>query len=325
MEPALRRLRAVLDAHGNLTRLNPAWEATLGVPSASLEGTSFFALFEEGERELARVCWRLRRDGEGALRLVGRNAVETNAPRAERAERAAAARFLEVGTVAAIVAHDLNNVLTVISYSAGLLRASPGMTAEGRRDIDDIDEAVRHGAELVRQVVDHCRRTPRREATADLNEVVGRMSWMLRHLGRKNIDVDLSLDCDLGPAMVDEFTVGQALLNLAVNARDAMPKGGRLLVETRPARLQRSPDPRVRLPAGEYAALSVTDTGTGIPDHALKNLFDPFFTTKPAGTGLGLYAVRRSVERSGGAVAFTTSPRGSRFTLYFRAQGTAVL
>ncbi|MBI3564044.1 MAG: hybrid sensor histidine kinase/response regulator, partial [Elusimicrobia bacterium] len=152
----------------------------------------------------------------------------------------------------------------------------------------------------------------------DLNEVVGRMTWLLRHVGRKNILVDLRLARSLPLARADEGAVGQALLNLAINARDVMPDGGSLVVETEEVLLGSSPDPRKPIEPGPYVALSVADSGPGIPAYARSRLFEPFFTTKASGTGLGLYAVRRAVERCGGVIGVATASTGTRFTLYFR-------
>jgi len=340
--PAARELSAITVGDGRLSALNPAWETVLGTPPADLAGKPFLALFEDGDRDRVRaasaraasgetvpalelptrrrdgafvwIAWTLSAADEGAVRVRGR---DVTAVRVQRAEQAAAARFAEVGSVAAIVAHDLNNVLTLIRSSAYMLRQSAGLPSEHLRELDDLDAGVRHGTELVREVIDHCRRPMARTEEADLNQVVVRMAWMLRQIGRKNVHVDFRFARGLGRAKADESVVGQAILNLAVNARDAMPHGGRLVVETEETELESSPDPRRPIDPGRYVALSVSDTGTGIPPEARARLYEPFFTTKPAGTGLGLYAVKRAVERSGGVIGVRTGPTGTRFTLYF--------
>lgn len=336
-------LRATVSAKGLLLDLDGDWKGSLGVAAAALESTPFLALFEDGEREgvralvaraaagerpgaeefscrrgdgtFARVRWRLRSIGDGAVSVLGR---DVGRARLRRAERAALARFAEVGVVTAAVAHDLSNVLSVIGLASTALRAEAAGPLERRRDLDDLDEALGHARGLVREVLEHCRRPPVRAARVDLNEIVSRMGWLLRHIGRRDVFVDLRLARGLSPAQTDETTVGQALLNLALNARDAMPNGGRLLVETGELRLARPSAGARSIPPGDFVSLSVSDTGAGLPPEARGRLFEPFFTTKPGGSGLGLYALRRSVERCGGAVEFSTGAAGTRFTLHFR-------
>lgn len=225
----------------------------------------------------------------------------------------------ELGLLAAVVAHDFNNVLSIIRGCAGMLRVLPGLTPSQSRELDDMNGAVRHGTELVQQVFAYALKAPAPSGDVDLNKVIAQMGWMLRRLASKNIGVDMILGRELGRAAVEEVQVEQVLLNLAINARDAMPEGGRLVIETAdvPADSACAP-PLPPAPTGGYVRLLVSDTGEGMAPEAQARLFEPFFTTKRNGTGLGLFSVRRIVTRCGGHLRVRSARRkGTTFEVYF--------
>ena len=227
-----------------------------------------------------------------------------------RLKPSAGGRPSDLGHLAAVVAHDFNNVLSIVQGSATLLRRLPGLTPTQVRELDDLDGAVRHGAELVRQMFTYGRRDPAMPGRVDLNKVITEMDWMLRRLGRRSIAVDFVLARDLGCVNIEEIQVEQVLLNLALNARDAMPEGGRLVIETDNV-------------SEDTVRLSVSDDGHGISEEVQARLFKPFFTTKSDGTGLGLFSVRRIVDQCGGRIRVYSVPgEGTTFEIYFpRAKG----
>jgi signal transduction histidine kinase len=212
-------------------------------------------------------------------------------------------RLESVGKLAGGVAHDFNNLLAVIlNYADFALEAA---TDEGqRRDLEELSKAATRGAELVRQLLAFSRRRPVDAVAVDLTEVVRDMEPMLRRAIGEDIVLRCWLASELPPTVIDPAHVTQVLVNLAVNARDAMPAGGRLTIEA------------TRVDAG--VRLVVEDTGQGMSDETLAKAFDPFFTTKPpgSGTGLGLATVYGIVSQAGGTIAIDSTPgRGTRVTI----------
>ncbi|MDX6515687.1 MAG: hypothetical protein QOH73_1353 [Gaiellaceae bacterium] len=227
-----------------------------------------------------------------------------------------------IGNLAGGIAHDFNNILLVIrGHSSLLLEELP----EGRlrSSVEQIDCAAARAAEFTHQLLAFSRQQALEPEVVDLNALVTEMLAMLdRMLG--DVEVDLRLAPDAAPVVVDRARLGQAILNLVVNARDAMPGGGTLTVRT--ANVERdatdtSPDADV-LP-GPHVLLQVTDSGIGMDAETQSRVFEPFFTTKEAGSGLGLATVFGLVRQSYGSIALESEPdHGSTFKLYFpSAQG----
>jgi CheY-like chemotaxis protein len=183
-----------------------------------------------------------------------------------------------------------------------------------------IDEATSRGAELTRRMLAFARKQPLQPLVVDLNEIVSGTTAMLRRTLGEDIAVKLVLADGLWPALADRSQIEDALLNLAVNARDAMPSGGRLVIETANAHLdEQYAAHNLEVAPGDYVCVSVSDSGGGIPPDILERVFEPFFTTKEVGrgTGLGLSMVYGFAKQSGGHVKiYSEVGHGTRITLY---------
>jgi signal transduction histidine kinase len=208
-----------------------------------------------------------------------------------------------VGRLTAGVAHDFNNLLAAITGNAELLHTLLGDQPSYGRRLAMILQTAGRGADLVRRLLAFSRKQELAPVLVDLNQVVRGMGDLLRAtLGRGTL-VETQLSETLWLALIDPVQLEHVILNLAINARDAMPEGGTLTIATENATLERH-DPMIDLPSGDYVVVSVTDTGTGMSEEVARNAFEPFFTTKPPGqgSGLGLSQVYGVASQSGGGV-----------------------
>ncbi len=217
-----------------------------------------------------------------------------------------------IGRLAGGVAHDFNNLLTVIMGYADLLLLRTGLPNDARSDAGEVKMCAARAAALTRQLLAFSRQQPSSPRSTDANRVVEEMTPLLRRLIGENVRLDIRLRAAHSTIRIDPTQLEQVVLNLAVNARDAMPEGGTLTIES----LERSvdSDPLSFTPApanGLYVELSVQDTGCGIPPEVQPHIFEPFFTTKPEahGTGLGLSTVYGIVTQNSGSIGVDTSPR----------------
>ena len=215
-----------------------------------------------------------------------------------------------VGRLAGGIAHDFNNLLTVISGYAAFVRESLAEGDDLRGDIVEIEQAARRAATLTRQLLAFSRRQVLLPKVLDLNSVVEGMTGMLERLLGEDVDVRTALDESLWPVKADPGQLEQVLVNLAVNARDAMPKGGVLRIATQNVLLDHASPGPDGVPAGLYVRLDVGDTGVGMDEATRLRAFEPFFTTKDVGkgTGLGLSTVYGIVRQSGGTIEIESAP-----------------
>jgi PAS domain S-box-containing protein len=260
------------------------------------------------------------RDGLGHVKGVATIALDLTDRKQLEAQLRQAQKMEAIGRLAGGVAHDFNNLLTVITGRSQILLARLGAEDPARRQIDLILKTAEQAAALTRQLLAFSRKQVLQPKVLDPNRIVSRMKKMLRRLIGEHIELVTETRPGLGHVRADPGQLEQVMLNLVVNARDAMPEGGRLTVETADAELDDAfcrQHPGAR--AGPHVMLAVSDTGVGIDGETQAHLFEPFFTTKGVGkgTGLGLATVYGIVKQSGGYVAVTSAPgHGARFEIY---------
>jgi PAS domain S-box-containing protein len=231
-----------------------------------------------------------------------------------------ARRMEAVGRLAGGVAHDFNNLLTIIKGYVELALNRIGGQPELRGNIQQIADAAERAVTLVRQLLAFSRKQVLKPRVLDLNDVVLNMDKMVRRLMNENIEMRTSVEKNLGAVKADPGQIEQVILNLIVNARDAMPDGGKLWIETRNVELESGmANDQASTKPGPYVMLSVGDTGVGINAETLPHIFEPFYTTKESsrGTGLGLSTVYGIVKQSGGHISVTSeSGKGTTFKVY---------
>lgn len=234
-------------------------------------------------------------------------------------------RLEGLGQLAGGVAHDFNNLIAVISnYATFIAEAATdnGLT-EMAGDAAQITKAAQRGADLTHQLLAFARREVVRPRPLSLNDVVTDIEQMLRRSIGEHITLDVRLEPGLSPITADPGQLDQVLVNLAVNARDAMPRGGTLTIETRDLAVDHDyAAGRPQLRTGQYVRLRVSDTGTGMPPEVIERAFEPFYTTKPAGkgTGLGLATVYGIITAAGGDLSIYSEPGlGTTFTILLPA------
>jgi two-component system cell cycle sensor histidine kinase/response regulator CckA len=254
--------------------------------------------------------------GEICLAGVGRDVTES---RALEARYRQAQRFESVGQLAGGVAHDFNNLLTVIRGYSALLMEDTKRTDPAYAGLVEISRAAEKGAALTRQLLAFSRWKVSEPRVLNLNAVVAENEKILRQLIGEHIELKTDLDPALGLVLADAGDIHQVLVNLAANALDAMPHGGRLVIALSNADIDVSGDvPSPRIEPGRYVRLVVSDSGPGMSDEVKSHLFEPFFTTKESekGTGLGLSTIYRIVRQSGGDIQVKTElGKGTSFEI----------
>jgi len=256
-------------------------------------------------------------DGQRCMLAITRDVTETR----QLEEQLRQAQKMEaVGLLAGGVAHDFNNLLNVILGNADLLLEKI-QSGKPQHYAEEIKKATQRATQLTRQLLAFSRKQVLRSALLDLNAVVGDVVKVLRHLIGEDVQVVVEGETNLALIWADPGQVEQILMNLATNARDAMPNGGMFTIRTENAEL--GPDHVARHPyvvPGRYVRLSVRDTGLGMSEDIRSRAFEPFFTTKPPGrgTGLGLATVFGIVKQSGGYVWISSAlGAGTTFDIYF--------
>ena len=230
-----------------------------------------------------------------------------------------AQKMESIGQLTAGLAHDFNNLLHVVAGNLELLRAR--LTDEGlRRYADNAALAAERGAKLTKQLLAFARKTMLDPKPTSLNDLVVEFGDMLESTAGGQVELQFNLKRRVPPCLVDRVHLEMALLNVLINARDAMPKGGAVTISTSAMRLEDGDARQHSLPPGEYAVLSVTDEGEGMPAHVLERATEPFFTTKPQGkgTGLGLAMVQGFVQQSLGRLEVESElGRGTTIRMIF--------
>ncbi|ASP33527.1 hybrid sensor histidine kinase/response regulator [Labrenzia sp. VG12] len=258
-------------------------------------------------------------EGDGEAAIV--YALETTQQRALEAQFAQSQKMQAIGQLAGGVAHDFNNVLTAIIGFSDLLLASHRPTDPSFQDIMNIKQNANRAAGLVRQLLAFSRRQTLRPQQLELNDVLADLSILLDRLLGEKVDLKVIHGRDLWPVMADLNQLEQVIVNLAVNAGDAMSDGGRLTIRTRNVTEAESTkfDNTRGMPPGEYTLVEVEDTGHGMPPEIMEKIFDPFFSTKEVGkgTGLGLSTVYGIVKQTGGFIFCTSEvDLGTTFRLF---------
>jgi two-component system, cell cycle sensor histidine kinase and response regulator CckA len=344
-----RDLIGLLDKEGRFLYISPSWESLLGHPAGTmLGGVAMNGIhpddWPKGTKMGADVLRELRlrkADGswlwvesrsyvvagrtESNFAVIARDISERKRADVERQlledELRQALKMEAVGQLAGGIAHDFNNLLTVISGYTEILLSRLGSETDGSKEIAEISKAAERAAQLTRQLLAYSRKQILSPRALDLNNIVAETQAMLNRLIGEHIEFSTRLAEDLGSISADSGQIEQIIMNLVVNARDAMPEGGKLLLETGNISFADvSSDRRPDIAAGDYVMLAVTDSGQGIDAATIGQIFEPYYTTKPrgAGTGLGLSTVYGIVTQSGGHVEVKSEPgRGTIFRLYF--------
>ncbi|MEO7093837.1 MAG: ATP-binding protein [Polyangiales bacterium] len=283
----------------------------------SWQGESVLRHFCTGEVMPVQVSTFLVRDTEGKPLCFASVQHDLRETKRLETELRDAQKMEALGRLAGGVAHDFNNLLTVILSYCAMLARTMEPQSRSAHDVKQIDRAGQRAAELTKQLLAFSRRQVLEPKPLDLGAAVRSMEDMMRRLIGEDIELKINLSASSSCVMADSGQVEQVVMNLVVNARDAMPRGGVLTVETA----------HVSLPAGAFHMLAVTDTGAGIDEQTRAHLFEPFFTTKDRGkgTGLGLSTVMGIVEQSGGHVSVDSEVgRGTTFRVYLPATSEPV-
>ncbi len=339
----------ITDASGVIVYVNKAFEAASGYPAAELIGKKPGILKKEGAHEPAfyKGLWETvkagrnwhgrilnrRKDGspytldtyitpvkDGSGGVTHFISVRRDITRELLLEKQLVeSRKLEsLGLLAGQIAHDFNNMLTIILGSVELVLEDTKEGTINHKLLSETLKTARHTAELTKQLLIFARRQETKPKKSCANDLIKEAELILKRLLAKNIDFRMELQRDLWDADLEATQFQQVIMNLAINAQDAMLKGGAMKLSTRNvAAGEDSPWP---IPPGEYVMVQMEDTGTGIPREIVDRVFDPFFTTKPKGkgTGLGLSIVYGIVKQHKGEVLVDSVPgKGTSFRLFF--------
>jgi PAS domain S-box-containing protein len=336
----------VVDKYGAFLRVSPSSHAILGYGPEEMIGRNAKEFVYQDDLESTRNEMRLARHGglsrnfqcryvhkdshpvmlswtgiwsqqDSQYFFIGRDMSERIALESQLRQ---SQKMEAVGQLTGGVAHDFNNLLTVIIGMTELLQDAVGDNPQLASTVSAIDEAASRGAQLTQRMLAFARKQPLHSRNINLNEIVTRAGGMLQRTLGEDIHIKLALEASLWPALADPSQIEDVILNLAVNARDAMPNGGKLLIETANTHLDdHYAAQNLEVVPGDYASVVVTDSGSGMPPEVVERVFEPFFTTKEVGkgTGLGLSMVYGFVKQSRGHVKiYSEVGHGTSIKLY---------
>ena len=353
----------VTDRYGKFINANPAALKTLGYTPQEFESASFsdithpddveisrnnFGALIRGEIDSYRIEKRyIRKDGEIAwvdlsvspildekgvcVATFGMTVDITERKRAEQERKSLREQLLQaqkmeaIGTLAGGIAHDFNNMLTIILGYSELIQSETDEQDPRSADLAKIVQTAKNGADLVQRLLTFSRKADIESGPLELNAEIERTRKLLERTLPKMIDIRLNLEAKLALIKADPIQIDQVLMNLAINARDAMPDGGKLIIETKNVTLDEDYcSTHMGVIPGKYVMLSISDTGHGMDELTRARIFEPFFTTKDRdsakGTGLGLAVVHGIVEQHSGHIICESEPdKGSTFRIYFPA------
>jgi two-component system, cell cycle sensor histidine kinase and response regulator CckA len=342
---------ATVDKAGGIVRTNPLFARLFhGALSAESAGRSIGAVVAERDRGMLAAAIAQAAAGKGDITPVdaalagqgerfGRFYITAVEEEGERDQEAAIVYTLEttaqrelenkliqqqkmdsIGQLAGGIAHDFNNMLNAIILATDFLLNTHKPTDPSFKDIIEIKQSANRAAGLVRHLVAFSRKQTLRPQVLDLGETLSNLAMMLRRLIGPNVTLEVVHGRDLWPVMVDSLQFEQVIMNLAVNASDAMPKGGRLDVRSSNVTAKECARYQTKgMPAADYVLVEVSDTGTGIPEAIRDKVFEPFFSTKDVGrgTGLGLSTVYGIIKQTGGFVYFdSVEGKGTTFRIF---------
>ncbi len=335
---------ATIAANGNVVHANQSFQKLMGA-THELAGSPAIDLFAPEDRQIvqetiagaggAKASLRdLRVDlaggrGDPAIVTIGYSARrqktwmslkdESLQLRLE-AQMRQATKMQAVGQLAGGLAHDFNNILTGIIGHCDLMLMRHSAGEIDHHDTDQIRQNANRAGDLVRQLLAFSRQQTMRTRVVQINDVIGEVSHLLRRLLGESVRLTVTQGVGLGPIRVDPGQIEQVLVNLAMNARDAMPDGGALTIHSYAvAAAEVAALGHKMMPTADYVAIATTDTGIGIPPDIVAKIFDPFFTTKEVGkgTGLGLSMAYGIIKQSGGFIFVDSAPgQGTRFNIY---------
>ncbi len=342
----------VVDCQGRFMKINRRTEEIFGYSRHELIGEKFHKLYAD-KNELNELLILLRKNRvvrEKEIKMVLRNgeivpmemsisllydsggqllgsvahARDLREKKSLEAQLLQAQKMEAIGILAGGIAHDFNNLLTTIKGYSQILLMDEQLRATEGEALQEIERAASRAGELVSHLLTFSRKVERTSKLVNLNDVIENVTKLLKRSLPKNIELDVKFDTDIASIRTDPVQMEQIILNLAVNAKDAMPDGGKLEIKTENVELSEKESKRfVDAQPGKYVLLSVGDTGYGIPKEMLNKIFDPFFTTKEVGkgTGLGLSIVYGIVKSHKGIIDVESEVgKGTRFKIYLPAE-----
>ncbi|TAJ09801.1 MAG: PAS domain S-box protein [Nitrospirae bacterium] len=339
-------LLCVAGFDGSWKHLNPAWEKTLGWTIAELRARPYHEFIHPDDQAATIAAMRKLAEGSPTIsfenryqckdgsyrwfqwnaapfpeqRLIYATARDVTEHRQLEEQLRQAQKMEAIGKLAGGIAHDFNNILTVITGHSQMLLETLDRSDPQREHVQEIQEAGDRATALTNQLLTFSRRQVVQPKVLDLNAIVGHIEGMLRRLIGEDIHLATKLIQEPAFVKVDPGQIEQVIVNLAVNARDAMPQGGRLAIETSTVELDQPPiHAHGVAQAGPYVMLTISDTGQGMDATTQARIFEPFFTTKEQGkgTGLGLSTVYGIVSQSSGSIVVHSEPgRGTTFKIY---------